>query len=222
VEQEAPLKPVADLALPCLVHDLNNVFQTLVEAADLLSDDPQWMDVSAAILRSIERGKEIGASLMTVNQPSAPLETVLGNAVDFVLDSVQLGHGPDIRFIREIDPGMELRHSWAWERVFMNLFINAVRAMPGGGTIAVRAHRVDSRIEIRVADEGSGIPAELLPFIFDPHVSNRANSGLGLHIVRTIVREHDGEVRAANREERGAEFLITIPAEAKMVQSARA
>ena len=41
-----------DLTVPCLVHDLNNVFQTLVEAADLLSEDPRWAPVSAAMLRS--------------------------------------------------------------------------------------------------------------------------------------------------------------------------
>lgn len=218
----APVKPVADLALSCLVHDLNNVFQTLVEAADLLSEDPRWTDVSAAILRSIERGKEIGASLLSVNQPTAPLETVLGNAIDFVLDSVRLGQGPEIRFVRDLQTGLELRQSWAWERVFINLFINAVRAMPVGGTITIATRRANGHVEICVADEGVGIPLDLLPFIFDPHVSDRATSGLGLHIVKTIVAQHDGDVRATNRERCGAEFLITIPAESKRAQSARA
>jgi signal transduction histidine kinase len=204
------------------VHDLNNVFQTLMEAADLLSEDPRWADVSAAILRSIERGKGISASLLHVNQPSAPLDGVLKNAVAFVLDSVHFGQGPIIHFEYNVEGRIELRRSYAWERVFINLFANAVRAMPDGGTIQVVARRIENRIEIRVSDEGSGIPTILLPRIFDPHVSERVNGGLGLHIVKTIVTEHDGEIRAVNRDGRGAEFVITMPAESGLARSARA
>ena len=220
----APTKPAADLALSGLAHDLNNVFQTLMEAADLLSGDPRWAEVSAAILRSIERGKDISASLQAANQPSAPLERVLRNAADFVLDSIQLGNGPKVEFAYALAARVELRRSYAWERVFINLFTNAVRAMPKGGTIAVGARRVDRWIEIRVADDGLGIPAGLLPRIFEPHVSQRATGGgLGLHIVKTIVSEHAGEVSAANREgRRGAEFLIVIPAETHFTHAARA
>ncbi len=51
----------ADLTLPCVVHDLNNVYQALMSAADALSEDPQWQGVSAAILRSVDRCREITA-----------------------------------------------------------------------------------------------------------------------------------------------------------------
>jgi signal transduction histidine kinase len=215
-------KPASDLALSGLIHDLNNVFQTLIEAADLLSDDPRWGDVSAAILRSIERGKDISGSLLTVNQPSAPLEDVLNNAVAFVLDSVHFGQGPRIQFEYDVESRIELRSAYAWERVFINLFANAVRAMPNGGTITVGARSAEQWIEIRVSDEGSGVPEALLPRIFDPHVSDRANGGLGLHIVKTIVSEHSGNISASNREAGGAEFVITIPAETGRAKSAKA
>ncbi|MEQ1883589.1 MAG: sensor histidine kinase [Bryobacteraceae bacterium] len=221
-EAAASSAPASDLALSGLVHDLNNVFQTLMEAADLISDDPRWADVSAAMLRSIERGKGISASLLTMNQPQATLDGVLQNAVAFVLDSIHFGQGPEIRFRYDVESRINLRRSYAWERVFINLFTNAVRAMPGGGTITVRARRADHRIEISVSDEGSGIPAALLPRIFDPHVSERANGGLGLHIVKTIVCEHHGEVSAQNRPDKGAEFVITIPAERGLARSAKA
>ena len=74
------MDPTTDLTLRCLIHDLNNVFQTLIDAADLLSHDPRWTPVSSAMLRSIERGRVVTLSLQTAGQPSAPLETVLGNA----------------------------------------------------------------------------------------------------------------------------------------------
>jgi signal transduction histidine kinase len=211
-----------DLTLPGMIHDLNNVFQTLMDAADLLSGDPRWSSVSAAMLRSIERGKEITLSMHAVNQPSAPFETVLENATTFVQDSVILGGGPPICFAGQVEPGLMLRHSWAWERVLINLFSNAVRAMPQGGTISVDACRTNGGIQIVVADEGCGIAPDLLPRVFEPHVSTKASGGLGLHIVHTIVTQEDGEVRAANRDGRGAEFTITIPSIPSLTRTANA
>jgi len=203
--------PAPELTLRCLIHDLNNVFQTLVEAADVLSDDPRWSAVSAAILRSVERGKEISASLEATGQPPAPLATVIENAMALVRDSMIAGRRPAVKFACETEPGLVLPRAWAWERVLINLFSNAVHAMPRGGTITVRARREGGQIQIAVADQGSGIAPELLPVIFEPHVSSRATSGLGLHIVHTIVTEQQGQVRAANRAGGGAEFTITIP-----------
>jgi hypothetical protein len=126
------MEQTTDLTLPGLIHDLNNVFQTLVEAADLLSGDPRWVPLSAAILRSIERGKAITASMQAVEQPAAPFETILNNAIAFVEDSLISGRGPRIRFAYDIEPRLELRRTWAWERVLINLFSNSVHAMPLG------------------------------------------------------------------------------------------
>ena len=201
-----------DLTLPGVIHDLNNVFQTLVEAADLLSGDSRWAPLAAAILRSIERGKRLTASLQATEQPAAPFETILSNAMAFVEDSLISGRGPRICFTCDVQPDLELRSTWAWERVLINLFSNAVHAMPLGGTIDVRARRVDAQIELRVRDEGPGIAPEILDSLFRPHVSTKALGGLGLHIVETIVEQEGGEVRAANRDDRsGAEFIITVP-----------
>jgi signal transduction histidine kinase len=208
------MEQTTDLTLPGLIHDLNNVFQTLVEAADLLSGDPRWVPLSAAILRSIERGKAITASMQAVEQPAAPFETILNNAIAFVEDSLISGRGPRIRFAYDIEPRLELRRTWAWERVLINLFSNSVHAMPLGGTIDVRARRLGTQIELAVRDEGPGIAPEILDSLFRPHVSTKAVGGLGLHIVETIVQQDGGEVRAANRADRsGAEFIIMVPAD---------
>ena len=209
-----------DLALPGLIHDLNNVFQTLMEAADVLADDPQWAPVSAAILRSLERGRMITMSMQSMEQPVVALETVLANAQSLVEDSLISGRGPQIQFSCDVQPGLILHRAWAWERVLVNLFCNAVRAMPQGGNISVLARRLGDRIEITVADEGCGIDPALLPTIFDAHVSTKPQGGLGLHIVRSIVEQSDGDVRAANRDGRGTEFVITIPVEPLLTRSA--
>jgi signal transduction histidine kinase len=202
-----------DLRLPGLVHDLNNVFQTLLDAADLLQSDPKSADfVAAAIFRCVERGRKLSASMESAEGEGASFESILKDAISFVQDS-QAGRGK-IRFAQSVERGIELRRNWAWDRVLINLFSNAVRAMPDGGTIDVSARRVGAGVEIIVRDDGPGIAPELLKGIFKAHVSTRG-SGLGLHIVQTIVKQDGGEIRAANRADRsGAEFTIVIPPEA--------
>jgi signal transduction histidine kinase len=206
------MKTREDLTLSGLVHDLNNVFQTLVDAADLLAGDPRYAKLSAAILRSVERGKNIAAGIQAGNGSGTPFEQILANAIAFVEDSLAASRGPEISFACEVEPGIELGGHWAWERVLINLFLNAMHAMPDGGTIHVGARRTEAQVEIVVRDEGSGIATGVLEHLFLPHVST-GSSGLGLHIVETIVKQDGGCVRAANRSDtKGAEFIITLPA----------
>jgi signal transduction histidine kinase len=208
------MKTTDDLTLPGLVHDLNNVLQTLVDAADLLSADPRWAKLSAAILRSVERGKNIAASIQDGGAIGIPFEDILANAIAFVEDSIITGRGSEIAFKCDVEPGIQLGGNWAWERVLINLFLNAMRAMPAGGAIRVHARRVENFNEIVVSDEGSGIRPDILEHLFHPHFSGNGSSGLGLHIVETVVHQNGGEVRAANRPDgKGAEFTILLPAQ---------
>jgi signal transduction histidine kinase len=93
--------------------------------------------------------------------------------------------------------------------------------MPEGGLIRIRARRTAGQLEIRVADGGAGIPENILDSLFKPHVSASASSGLGLHIVETIVKQDGGEVRAHNVPEGGAEFVITLPESAAAPRRSR-
>ena len=203
-----------DLTVPGLIHDLNNVFQTLVQAADRLSDDPQWIPLSQMILRSVERGQRISLSLQSVESPGAPFESILDDAIAFVEDARPAARCPEIRFLRHVDGEIGLRRNWAWERVLINLFLNSARAMPEGGVIEVEARRSGLDYMIVVRDTGTGIAPELLDELFQPHISTKPDGGLGLHVVETIVEEDGGTVVARNREDGpGAEFLIRVPVE---------
>jgi two-component system nitrogen regulation sensor histidine kinase NtrY len=99
-------------------------------------------------------------------------------------------------------------------RVFVNLFDNAIQAMNQKGRLWVTTH-FDSRRRkaiIRVADEGTGISPEDQEKLFVPYFSRkRTGTGLGLAIVQRIVTDHDGQIRAANNEPKGAVFTIEMP-----------
>ncbi len=99
-------------------------------------------------------------------------------------------------------------------RVFVNLFDNAIQAMNQKGRLWVTT-RFDSRrrkAAIQVADEGTGISPEDQEKLFVPYFSRkRTGTGLGLAIVQRIVTDHDGQIRAANNEPKGAVFTIELP-----------
>lgn len=212
----AEISPSNELALAGLVHDLNNVFETISEAADLILADPQWTPVAEAILRSVESGRRIVGCYAGVNRPGADLDVVVERAATFLNDFLTHMPGVKVRLTRRVPPGLRLSGAPSdWERVFMNLFLNAAQAMreSGGGEVDISAHAVGLVAEIRIQDNGPGIPEAILAKIFKARFSTRnRQTGLGLHIVHSIVEQHNGSVRAENRSDaRGAVFILSVP-----------
>ena len=204
----------SDLTIEGLVHDLNNVFDTISEAAELLEKDAERARLGRTIRRGVVRGQRILSSFQASAIATRDLDGIVADAIEFARDLFEAMNAPPVEFTTSVEPGMRLRGSpAAWERVFLNLFVNASQAMPDGGVVDVRASRTDSATEIVIADNGPGIAAEILPRIFQPHFSTKsANSGLGLNIVESIVSANGGTVRAENCEGcRGARFLICLP-----------
>jgi two-component system sensor histidine kinase HydH len=98
-------------------------------------------------------------------------------------------------------------------QVVLNLLLNALDAVAGGGTIWLELRKVNGRwIVLSVADSGCGLPAGLGEQIFEPFVSTKETGlGLGLSICKRIVEAHEGEIQAANRPEGGAVFTVRLP-----------
>jgi signal transduction histidine kinase/ActR/RegA family two-component response regulator len=123
----------------------------------------------------------------------------------------------DINFERE--PAAVLGDTNRLQQVFWNLLSNAVKFTPNGGRVTVQLHRVDSAIEIVVADSGQGIPHEFLPFVFDrfrqaDSTSTRQHGGLGLGlaIARHLVEIHGGSIAASSDGDgAGAAFTVKLP-----------
>jgi nitrogen fixation/metabolism regulation signal transduction histidine kinase len=97
--------------------------------------------------------------------------------------------------------------------VFLNLFLNAIEAVPESGAISCSVEPVsDHRVLIKIMDSGSGIAQENLQRIFEPYFSKRpGGTGLGLALARRIIEEHAGTINAGNRPKGGAQFEILLP-----------
>lgn len=116
------------------------------------------------------------------------------------------------------------------ERVFSNLFSNAIKFTPAGGKITIGARRVleagQLYLEVAIRDTGEGIPEESLPYLFEPYTQARskhskAGVGLGLAIVKRIITAHGGRIEVASKPGEGSVFTFTLPAEAgELTQSA--
>jgi signal transduction histidine kinase len=104
-----------------------------------------------------------------------------------------------------VDPGQ-------FRQVLVNLVLNALDAMPTGGTLALGVRQAGGWVTVEVADTGAGIPPEHFSRLFDPFFSTKDTGlGLGLVISRRIVEDHGGTIGAANRPGGGASFFVRLP-----------
>jgi PAS domain S-box-containing protein len=103
------------------------------------------------------------------------------------------------------------------KRVFINLVKNAVDAMPDGGKIMVESREVNGGLEIAFRDTGSGISDEILPRLFSPLFTTKAQGmGFGLAICKRIVEAHGGVIAVSTVKNRGTTFTITLPIRPKI------
>lgn len=99
------------------------------------------------------------------------------------------------------------------KQALYNLIKNAFQSLPAdGGLIDVNSHYSDYDIEITIRDHGSGISPEVMGSIFEPyHSTKKSGTGLGLMIVRRIIREHGGEIELESKEGEGSTVTISLP-----------
>jgi len=99
-----------------------------------------------------------------------------------------------------------------FKNVILNLLVNAREAVGEQGEIAVSTRELEHEVEIRVADNGGGVPPELSEKVFEVFFSTKEQgTGLGLAIARRIVEEHGGRLALENHPGRGAEFVVRLP-----------
>ena len=146
----------------------------------------------------------------------------LSEVIDAALESVMPAlSAKELQLEKVIDPSMGSVSGdpARLQQVLWNLLTNAIKFTAKGGTIHVLAERVQSHIEISVADTGEGIPADFLPQLFERFTQADASTtrrhgglGLGLSIVRNLVEMHGGTIKATSPGTgKGATFTIRLP-----------
>ena len=119
-----------------------------------------------------------------------------------------------VRIIQELDssiPKVELDHDQI-RQVLLNLFRNAIEAMPDGGTLTVASHSEDSFVTITVADTGMGVEQKNMEKLFTAFFTTKSTgSGLGLAISSQIINNHNGTIGLTSRKEMGTVFHVTLP-----------
>ena len=102
------------------------------------------------------------------------------------------------------------------QQVFINIILNAIDAMPKGGTLRIQADLEGRKAVVRIADTGTGIEPQHLPQIFDPFFTTKGigkGTGLGLSISYAIIKEHEGDITVESEVGKGTCFTIIVPAD---------
>jgi signal transduction histidine kinase len=122
-------------------------------------------------------------------------------------------HSP-IRCAIELDPNLEpiAADAELLHRAISNLVLNAMDAMPQGGTLTLRTRGADAKVVIEVADTGQGLTPEECERIFTPYYTSKQHgTGLGLAIAQSVVSDHKGRIGVSSQPGRGTTFVIELP-----------
>jgi signal transduction histidine kinase len=221
-----------------LAHEINNPLQAVQGCLTLAQEEFDEIEIS-------EADQEAMAYYLTIAEDEIErISTIVRRMRDFyrparegtqttnvhdVLDTIlalsgkQLQHS-NVDVVREwvSDPYLLRANPDHLKQVFLNLVLNAIDAMPDGGTLTIRtakdhlvlAHGPTPALRIEFADTGAGIPPEVLPRIFEPFFTTKEQgSGLGLSISYSIIKAHHGEINIVSQPEKGTTFTILLPYE---------
>lgn len=204
-------------------HDLRHPLTAILAYAEFLSeeklDEFQRKDFYQEIRLAVNRMTEQIGSLLGFSKEREALKPVCANVQEVINRAIQTVQarpefrGIAISFSHEgecdgwFDPGK-------LDRVLYNLLLNACEAVrPDSGTIAVHSRRTAHGLEIRVADNGAGIPEAIRASLFQPFVSYGKENGigLGLAVVQKIMQDHGGQVSVESTDPEGSVFKLILP-----------
>ena len=218
-----------------IAHDFNNLLQGVfgyISMAKLTFDQKEKsLDMLEQAEKALHQSVNLTSQLLTFSKGGKPIKNVIAlgpvieNAVKFALSGSSVTAGlaiaDDLRAV-EADEGQI-------GQVIQNIVLNADQAMPLGGRIDITARNVPAfpaaagdLVEITISDQGTGIPLEHLPRVFDPYFTTKEKgSGLGLATSYSIIKNHDGEISVASELGKGTTFTIRLPASERTAKTPR-
>lgn len=220
LERSERLKAASTLALG-LAHEVKNPLSTIKIFTEYLSEkknDEKFIEkFSKLIPQEVERINIIVRKLLDFSKPSPPdlkpsnicgtireiLELMSNDFLKRKIKTTEQSEDHDL--IVNIDTGQI-------KQVLFNILLNAIDAMPEGGSIYVSAKSTNNKIEICIADEGVGISKENLKNIFNPFFTTKdEGTGLGLAICHNIIKNHNGTIEIESEENKGTNVRIKLP-----------
>jgi two-component system NtrC family sensor kinase len=210
-----------------IAHELNNPINNIRLTAETLLDDLETMsqdetrELATDILTQADRASEIVKNLLEFSRTDSPssmrrlgVKEVLERTYKLVKNQIVVG---GITLDSDVPDTLPPTYGnfQNLQQVFLNLLLNAVQAMPQGGTITVKAGRESDRlIRIDVTDTGDGIKPDDLDHIFDPFYTTKdvgSGTGLGLSVTYSIVKKHGGYIEVKSEVGRGTTFSVFLP-----------
>jgi signal transduction histidine kinase len=205
-----------------IIHDLKNPICIIRCCTDLIAretKDPRLHELTSMTDKAVDGMLAMTQELLDYARGSTTLtcETV---SIWRLLDelnqqALRLLPGQNIQFAKNIRyDGNVVVDLTRFIRVLCNLIKNAREAMPSGGILTISTDLIDQQIVIRISDTGVGIPAELLPKLFEPFVTHGKShgTGLGMAIAKSVVTAHSGKISVSSVKGSGTTVDIRLPA----------
>jgi PAS domain S-box-containing protein len=208
-----------------VAHELNNPLTSILGVSELLQDTETNETARkhlGMLQQQARRAAEIVQNLTYFSRPPAPGKSRI-NLTDVVERTLNL-HAYSLRknnitvdFLKESGVPYALGDPHQLMQVFLSLIVNAeqaIREARDRGTLRIRLGKGEGSVWVSFRDDGPGISKENLASIFDPFYTTKRpgrGTGLGLSICKSVMKEHNGSVEAANAPEGGAVFTVTLP-----------
>lgn len=208
-----------------IAHEIRNPLTICSSAAQFLKEDeisPEFRkECAEKIHAGIQRASIIIENLLRFARPSAKTEAAVVNLGQLLEETLTLVANQ--AKIQKVEVFVEFPEEPAvingiaslLQQVFMNLFLNAINAMPDGGRLHVWMYRKGSRVLVGVDDTGGGISEADINNIFDPFYTTSPvgrGTGLGLSLCYSIVKHHFGSIEVTSSKDKGSTFTVILPA----------
>ncbi|WP_048818172.1 ATP-binding protein [Desulforamulus hydrothermalis] len=204
-----------------VAHELRNPLGIVKATVQVMEGEfkslQELKEYTRVICEQVDRGNKVIQELLDFGRPSKPI--VSPTDINGLLDSVLTFTSPMLRqnkiqLTKDFSANLPAAaiEGDKIKQVFVNLILNAIQAMPGGGKLTIQTATAPGFIHVSFTDTGQGIAARHLPHIFDPFYSTKEEgAGLGLSICHQIVRMHGGKIWVAQTSPAGTTFTVSLP-----------
>lgn len=210
-----------------VAHDFNNSLAAILGRAQLLrrqTDDDALVRNLEIIQTAAEDAAATVRRIQTFARTSPVKEFEMLDVRELLSDAIEITRtrwqnearlrGLDYEVELEAEEGQYTYGSASELReVFVNLIVNAVDAMPGGGKLSITCERKDEQLWLKFADSGVGMPDDMRQKIFEPFFTTKGahGTGLGLSVSHSIIERHDGSISVESEPGQGTVFTINLP-----------